>query len=122
MEHLEDVTTDVSANSLNNETLALDNLYGRILSAAFRVANARGKDDIQKVLRTVTSVCTRTPLSINDLSRLLKIKVENVSEALSSLHSVVYIPENTGSHFDVPCLHRFHHNREVLWRTFLQPL
>ena len=92
MERLEDVT-DILPNSPNSETSALDNLYGRILSAAFRVANAREKDEIQKVLRVVTSV--RTPLSINGLSELLKIKVENVSEALSSLHSVVYIPENT---------------------------
>ena len=93
VERLEDVTTDVSPDSPNSETLALDDLYGRILSAAFRAANTREKDDIQKVLRAVTSV--RTPLSINGLSKLLKIKVENVSEALSSLHSVVYIPENT---------------------------
>ena len=92
VERLEDVT-DISPNSPDSETSALDNLYGRILSVAFRVANAREKDEIQKVLRAVTSV--RTPLSINGLSELLKIKVEKVSEALSSLHSVVYIPENT---------------------------
>ena len=92
VERLEDVT-DISPNLLSSETSALDNLYGRILSAAFRVANAREMDEIQKVLRAVTSV--RTPLSINGLSELLRIKVENVNEALSSLHSVVYIPENT---------------------------
>ena len=43
MERLEDVT-DILPNSPNSETSALDDLYGRILSAAFRVANARGKD------------------------------------------------------------------------------
>ena len=93
VERLEDVTTDVSPNSPNSDTSALDDLYGRILSDAFRVANAREKDEIQKVLRAVISV--RPPLSINGLGELLKIKAENVSEALSFLHSVVYIPENT---------------------------
>ena len=91
VERLEDVT-DISPNSPNSETSTLDDLYGRILSDAFPVANAREKDEIQKVLRAVISV--RTPLSINGLSKLLKIKAENVIEALSSLHSVVYIPEN----------------------------
>ena len=91
VERLEDVT-DISPNSPNSKTAALDDLYGRILSAAFEVANDREKDEIRKVLRAVISVCT--PLSINGLSKLLKIKAENVDEALSSLHSVVYIPEN----------------------------
>ena len=72
--------------------LALDHLYGRILSAAFERANTREKDEIQKVLRAVISI--RSPLSINGLSNLLKIKAENIVKALSSLHSVVYIPEN----------------------------
>ena len=96
VERLEDVT-DISPNSPNGETSALDDLYGRILSAAFKKsgANAREKDRIQKVLRAVVSVYS--PLSINGLSNLLKIKAENISEALSSLHSVVYIPENTSS-------------------------
>ena len=93
VERLEDVTTYVSPNSPNSETSALDDLYGRILSAAFEKVNAREKDEIQKVLRAVVSV--RTPLSIGGLSKLLKIKAENVSEALSFLHSVIYIPENT---------------------------
>ena len=93
VERLEDVT-NIPPSSSNGETSALDDLYGRILSAAFRVerVNAREKDEIQKVLRAVSSI--RTPLSINSLSKLLKIKAENVSEALASLHSVVYIPEN----------------------------
>ena len=93
VERLEDVT-DISPNSPYSETSALDDLYGRILSAAFQVANAREKDEMQKVLRAVVSV--RTPLSINGLSKLLNIKTENVNEALSFLHSVVYIPENMG--------------------------
>ena len=91
VERLEDVT-DISPNSPNSETSALDDLYGRILSAVFQVANAREKYEIQKVLRAVISVST--PLSINGLGKLLKIKAENVYEALSSLHSVIYIPEN----------------------------
>ena len=94
VERLEDVTTDVSPNSPNNETSALDDLYGHILSVAFERANAREKDEMKKVLRAVISI--RSPLSINSLSNLLKIKAENVSEALSSFHSVVYIPENMG--------------------------
>jgi hypothetical protein len=92
VDRLADVT-DISPNSSNGETSALDDLYRRILSAAFERANAREKDEIQKVLRAVVSV--RSPLSIDGLSTLLKMKAENVSEALSSLHSVVYIPENT---------------------------
>ena len=117
MKRLEDVT-DISPNSPNSETSALDNLYGRILSAAFQLANARERDAIQMVLRAVVSV--RTPLSVNGVSKLLEINDEDVREALSSLHSVVYIPENTGlPHLDVPCLfHRFHHNREAFWRIF----
>ena len=90
---LKDVT-DISPNSPNSETSALDDLYGRILSAAVERANSTEKTEIQKVLRAVISV--RTPLSINGLSKLLEIEAEDVSEALSSLHSVVYIPENTG--------------------------
>ena len=93
MERLEDVT-DISPNNDSVETSALDDfLYGRILSALFQLANVRQKDKIQKVLRAVVSV--RTPLSINALSKSLKIKAESVSEALSLLHSVVYIPEDT---------------------------
>ena len=94
MERLEDVI-DISPNSPNSETSALDDIYGRILSAAFR-ANAGGTDEIKKVLRAVISV--RTPLSINDLSKLLRIEAHNVVKALSPLRSVVYIPEN----MDVP--------------------
>jgi hypothetical protein len=45
------------------------------------------------VFRAVISICS--PLSINGLSNLWKIKAKNISEALSSLHWVVYIPENT---------------------------
>ena len=90
---LEDVT-NISPNSPNSETSALDNLYDRILSAAVERANPMEKKEIWKVLRAVISV--RTPLPINVLSKLLEIELENVSEALSSLHSVVYIPENMG--------------------------
>ena len=88
---LKDVT-DISPNSPNNETLALDGLYGRILSAAVERANPTERKEIQKVLRAVVSV--RTPLSIYGLSKLLEIEAENVSEALSSLQSVVSVPEN----------------------------
>ena len=113
VERLEDVT-DISPNSPNSETSALDDLYGRILSAAFRVANAREKDEVRRELRAVISV--RTPLSINGFSKLLKIKAENVSEALSSLHSVIYIPEIMG--LPISTFHasftEFHHNKEVL--------
>ena len=48
VERLEDVT-EISPDSPHNETSALDDLYSRILSDAFRVANAREKDEIQKV-------------------------------------------------------------------------
>ena len=88
---LEDVT-DISPNSPNSETSALDDLYGGIMSTAVERANPTEKKEIQKVLRAIISICT--PLSINGLSELLEIKAENVSEALSSLHSVVYVPEN----------------------------
>ena len=91
VERLEDIT-DISPNSPNSETSALDDLYGHILSDAFRVVNAREKDEIRKVLRAIISVCT--PLSVNGLSKLLKIKAENVGEALLSLHPLVYIPED----------------------------
>ena len=57
----------------------------------------REKKETRKVLRAIISV--RTPLSINGLSKLLEIEAENVSEALSSLHSVVYVPEDTGLPF-----------------------
>ena len=93
MERLEDVI-DTSPNSPNSETSALDDLYRRILSDAFRVANDREKGEIQKVLQVRAVISVRTPLSINGLSKLLNIKVGNVNEALSFLHLVVYIPEN----------------------------
>ena len=95
VKRLEDVT-DISPNLPNSDTSALDELYGRILSDAFRAerANAREKDEIRKVLRAVIGI--RTPLSINGLSKLLEVEAEDVNEALSSLHSVIYIPEDTG--------------------------
>ena len=45
-DRLADVT-DISPNSSNGETSALDDLYSRIVSAAFERANAREKDEIQ---------------------------------------------------------------------------
>ena len=102
--------TDISPNSPNSETSALDDLYGRILSAAFQVANAGENMKSWKVLRAVISV--RTPLLIDGLSKLPKIKAENLSEVLSSLHSVVYdTPEFGSSYLDVLCLQRVHHNK-----------
>ncbi|KAF8236925.1 hypothetical protein L208DRAFT_575613 [Tricholoma matsutake] len=94
-DRLADVT-DISPNLPNGEGSALDELYGRILAAALEGANSREQDQMQKVLRAVVTV--RSPLSIDGLSNLLQIKTENVSEALSSLRSVVYIPstEDTG--------------------------
>jgi hypothetical protein len=75
MDHLADVT-DISPNLPNRETSALDDLYGGILSAAFKRANAREKDEIQKVLSAVISVCS--PLLINGLSNLLEIKTKTL--------------------------------------------
>ena len=102
VDRLADVT-DILPNSPNGETSALDKLYGRILSAAFQGANAREKDEIQMVLRAVVSV--RSPLSIDGLSDLLIIKTENVSEALSSLRSVVYIPSSEDTSLPISTFH-----------------
>ena len=71
-------------------TAPLDVLYERILNAAYTFSNQREKSNIQMVLMTI--VYAYNPLSITAISALVKIPIEQIQAALSSLHSLIYIP------------------------------
>ena len=71
-------------------TTPLDVLYERILNAAYTSANQREKSNIQMVLMAI--VYAYNPLSMTAISALVKIPIGQIQAALSSLHSLIYIP------------------------------
>ena len=78
-------------------TTQLDVLYERILNAAYTFANQREKSNIQMVLMAI--VYAYNPLSMTGISALVKIPIEQIQAALSSLHSLIHIPSQNP---DVP--------------------
>ena len=68
----------------------LHKLYERILHAAYADANDGERLDIDMVLTAVVYACD--PLSIAAISTLMQIPIEHTETALSSLHSLIYIP------------------------------
>ena len=71
-------------------THPLDVLYERILDAAYAFTNEKERLDINMVLQAV--VYTYNPLSMTAISALMQMPIENTEAALSSLHSLLYIP------------------------------
>ena len=74
-------------SGLNNP---LHILYERILQAAYADVNEGEKSEIDAVLTTVVYVYN--PLSIAAISALMQMPKEHTEAALSSLHSLTYIP------------------------------
>ena len=68
----------------------LDVLYKRILDAAYVSANKGERSDLGMVLTVV--VYAYNPLSVTAISALVQISTEQIQAALSSLHSLIYIP------------------------------
>ena len=71
-------------------THPLNILYERILDTAYAFTNEKERKDIDIILKTVVYVYN--PLSINAISALMEIPVKHTEAALSSLHSLIYIP------------------------------
>ena len=71
-------------------TTPLDVLYERILNAAYTFANQKEKSNTQMVLMAI--VYAYNPLSMTAISALVKIPIKQIQAALSSLHSLIYIP------------------------------
>ncbi|KLO12427.1 hypothetical protein SCHPADRAFT_419928 [Schizopora paradoxa] len=71
----------------------LDSLYLEILNQSVsKTAAGRYLKRTRRVLATV--LCLREPLSVSDIAQLLSISVEDVSNALRNLHSIIAIPDN----------------------------
>ena len=71
-------------------TYPLNMLYERILDAAYTFTNERERKNIDIILKVVVYVYN--PLSINAISDLMEIPIKHIEAALSSLHSLIYIP------------------------------
>ena len=76
-------------SSLNHP---LHMLYQRILNAAYAHANERERLDIDMALTAVVYVYN--PLSRAAISALMQMPIEDPKAALSSLHSLVFIPSD----------------------------
>ena len=88
-QHLSDVV-NFTSETTSGLTAPLDVLYERILNAAYAFANQREKSNIQIVLMAV--VYAYNPLSMTTISALVKMPIEQIQAALSSLHSLIYVP------------------------------
>ena len=71
-------------------TQPLDALYERILDAAYGSANKGERSDMDTVLTVV--VYAYNPFPMTAISALVKMPTEHIQAALSSLHSLIYIP------------------------------
>ena len=88
-QHLSDVV-NLALEMTSGLTTPLDVLYERILNAAYTLANQREKPNIQMVLMVIVYACN--PLSMSAINALMKIPIEQIQAALSTLHSLIYIP------------------------------
>ena len=68
----------------------LDAVYKRILDVTYAFTSQREKSNIQMVLMAI--VYAYNPLSMTAISSLVKIPIGQIQAALSSLHSLIYIP------------------------------
>ena len=87
------VNSKLEATSGASVTHPLNILYERILDAAYTSTNERERKDIDIILTTVVYVYN--PLSINAISALMELSKRHIEVALSSLHSLIYIPSQS---------------------------
>ena len=87
-QHLSDV--DFALKITSGLTQPLDVLYERILNAAYASANKRQRSDIRMILIAV--IYAYNPLSMTAISALVQMPIKHIQAALSSLHSLIYIP------------------------------
>ncbi|KAF8800342.1 hypothetical protein BYT27DRAFT_7148666, partial [Phlegmacium glaucopus] len=83
-------------------THSLDMLYERILDAAYAFTNKKERMNIDMILTAVVYVYN--PLSISAISTVMEIPIEHTVAALSSLHSLIYIPSQ-GSDMPISIFH-----------------
>ena len=88
-QRLSDVV-DSNLEETSGVTHPLNILYERILDAAYAFTNEREKKNIDKILTAVVYVCN--PLSVAAISSLMEMPINHIEAALSSLHSLIYIP------------------------------
>ena len=88
-QRLSDVV-NLELEAISGASLPLNILYERILDGAYAFTNEKEKKDIDIILTTVVYVYN--PLSINAISALMEISIDQIEAALSSLHSVIYVP------------------------------
>ena len=104
-------------------TQPLDVLYERILDAACGSANPRERLAIGIVLQAVVYVYN--PLSMVGISDLTQMPIEDVEAALSSLHSLIYIPscEHVAKQISVlhASFHDFISNHALSSKHYLDP-
>ncbi|KAF8812165.1 hypothetical protein BYT27DRAFT_7274884, partial [Phlegmacium glaucopus] len=81
---------NMTLEATSGVTHPLDILYGRILDAAYAFTNKKEKNNIEMVLTAVLYV--NNPLSMGAISALIDMPIEHIVAALSSLHSLIYIP------------------------------
>jgi hypothetical protein len=81
----------------------LDGLYKHILATAYEYASPIEKDDMVLVLRAVTSA--PIALSAQSIGLLLNIDITRVWTALTSLHSVIYMPPSRDEHAIISTFH-----------------
>ena len=85
------VTRSSATHSSQVKTNQLDHLYDTILEAAYESADAKEREILTQILRAVISA--RSPLPIDSLAVLLCFSRDEVYAALSSVHSVILIPD-----------------------------
>ena len=98
-------------------------LYTGILDGAYDPANPREKSDIDMVLIAVVYVYN--PLSMNAISALMEISIEQVEVALSPLHSLIYIPSQNSDKLPISIFHASFHdfisNQGLSSKYYLDP-
>jgi len=103
-------------------TNPLDALYERILDAAYALTNQRERSNINMILQAV--VYAYNPLSMTAISDLMQMPIEQTEAALSSLHSLIYIPSQDP---DIPIsifhasFHDFMSNQILSSKHYLDP-
>ena len=113
---------DSKLEATSGVTHPLNILYERILDTAYAFTNEKERKDIDTILTTVVYVYN--PLSINAISVLMEISIKQIEAALSSLHSLIYIPSQ-GHHMPISTFHAsfydFISNQSLLSKHFLDP-
>jgi hypothetical protein len=88
-QRLSDVV-NLKLEATSGVTHPLNILYERILDVAYAFTNEKERKNIDIIVSAVVYVYN--PLSINAISVLMEIPIKHIEAALSSLHSLIYIP------------------------------